>query len=62
MLRQVRGLFTSVPGFSAEVGGHTDNIGTEAYNLKLSDARAAAVRTWLVKHGVAAAGELPERV
>jgi len=55
MLKQVLALFTRAPGFSAEVGEHTDNIGTPEYNAKLSDARAAAVKSWLVGHGVAAA-------
>jgi outer membrane protein OmpA-like peptidoglycan-associated protein len=55
VLKQVLALFTGTPEFAAEVGGHTDNIGKPPYNLKLSDARAAAVKTWLVGHGVAAA-------
>ncbi|HJW40803.1 MAG TPA: OmpA family protein [Rhizomicrobium sp.] len=55
VLRQVLALFTGTPAFSAEVSGHTDNVGTPAYNMKLSDARAAAVKAWLVSQGVAAA-------
>lgn len=35
-----------------EVQGHTDNVGDDAYNQKLSEQRAQAVRTWLVAHGV----------
>ena len=37
-----------------EVSGHTDNRGKKALNQKLSENRAAAVKAWLVKHGVAA--------
>jgi outer membrane protein OmpA-like peptidoglycan-associated protein len=34
------------------VGGHTDNVGSEALNAKLSAARANAVKTYLVSKGV----------
>jgi len=37
-----------------EVGGHCDSDGSDAYNLKLSDRRAKAVRDYLVKMGVPA--------
>ena len=37
------------------VEGHTDNVGGGDYNQKLSDARAASVRNWLVPHGIEAA-------
>lgn len=36
-----------------EVGGHTDERGSDGYNLDLSDRRAASVVTYLSEHGVA---------
>ncbi|MGH8426802.1 MAG: OmpA family protein [Gammaproteobacteria bacterium] len=54
VLQQVLALFTADPTYSAEVGGHTDNVGKPAYNLALSERRAQAVEAWLVAHGVAA--------
>ncbi|MFZ3175979.1 MAG: OmpA family protein, partial [Thiobacillus sp.] len=37
-----------------EVAGHTDSMGSDAYNMKLSRQRAAAVRNFLISRGVAA--------
>ena len=37
-----------------EVAGHTDSIGSDSYNIKLSQRRAEAVRTYLVGKGIAA--------
>ena len=34
--------------------GHTDSVGTDAYNLKLGQRRAAAVKAYLVSQGIAA--------
>ena len=39
-------------GLSFMVEGHTDGKGTPDYNLKLSQARASAVKTYLEKQGV----------
>lgn len=43
-------------GQSAVVEGHTDAIGAADYNQKLSEARAATVRDWLVAHQALPAG------
>jgi outer membrane protein OmpA-like peptidoglycan-associated protein len=40
------------PGIVLEVGGHTDNVGNDASNQKLSENRANAVKATLVKFGV----------
>jgi len=36
------------------VEGHTDSVGTDDDNMRLSQARAEAVRLWIVEHGVVA--------
>jgi outer membrane protein OmpA-like peptidoglycan-associated protein len=33
------------------IEGHTDAIGSDAYNMKLSETRARTVRDWLAVHG-----------
>jgi OOP family OmpA-OmpF porin len=48
------------PEQRVEVAGYTDNRGSRAYNEKLSQRRAKAVRSYLVEHGVAA-GRLTAR-
>jgi OOP family OmpA-OmpF porin len=40
------------PTNQIEVAGHTDAVGTAAFNQSLSQHRAAAVVDWLVAHGV----------
>ncbi|WP_293396804.1 OmpA family protein [Nevskia sp.] len=37
----------------AEIAGHTDNVGSPAFNMTLSKQRAAAVREYLIAKGVA---------
>jgi outer membrane protein OmpA-like peptidoglycan-associated protein len=43
------------PDVNVEVGGHCDSDGSDAYNLKLSQRRANAVRDYLIRKGVPAA-------
>ena len=40
------------PEAKISLEGYTDNIGSDAYNLKLSEKRADAVKEYLVKHGI----------
>jgi len=42
------------PGLRIEIQGHTDSIGSAAYNMKLSERRAQAVADYFAKHGIAA--------
>lgn len=41
------------PTMKIEVGGHTDNVGDDAFNMKLSHDRAKSVREYLVNAGIA---------
>ncbi len=53
VLRQVATLLTQDPALKLEIQGHTDNVGSDAYNQPLSEARAHSVVTWLTQHSVA---------
>jgi len=52
-LSRVVGIVLSHPGLRMEVEGHTDSVGSDSYNLQLSERRAASVRAYLVSAGVA---------
>ncbi len=52
ILDEVAGVLQDNPKITIDVQGHTDNVGADAYNMKLSQARADAVRAYLVAHGV----------
>jgi len=54
VLDQVAQSLVDNPDVNVEVGGHTDHIGSAAANLRLSEARANAVRDYLIGKGVAA--------
>jgi outer membrane protein OmpA-like peptidoglycan-associated protein len=52
-LARVAGLLLSQPGLQLQVEGHTDSVGDESYNQRLSENRAGSVRTYLVAQGIA---------
>jgi len=52
-LAKISGIILSHPGLRLEVDGYTDSIGSDSYNMKLSDERADAVRTYLTGQGIA---------
>ena len=41
------------PGVTIEMGSHTDRVGTEEYNMDLSDRRAKSVVDYLIEAGIA---------
>jgi len=53
-LAKVSGILLAYPGLKIQVEGHTDAIGSDEYNLKLSQQRADGVRDYLVTQGVPA--------
>jgi outer membrane protein OmpA-like peptidoglycan-associated protein len=53
-LAKVAGIVSGHPGLRLDVEGHTDSIGGEEDNQRLSEQRAAAVRDYLTQQGMAA--------
>lgn len=53
LLDTLHDIVSRCPGLIVEVGGHTDNVGSDAANQRLSERRAAAVVTYLTDKGVA---------
>lgn len=53
-LNEIIQMLEDNPNVSIELGAHTDMIGNENYNLRLSERRAKAVVDYLIQHGVAA--------
>lgn len=51
-LAKVGGILLAYPGLKIQVEGHTDSVGTDEYNQKLSEARAGSVREYLTGQGV----------
>ncbi len=51
-LARVSGVLLSHPGLNVAVEGHTDNVGTDSSNQRLSELRASSVQTYLVRQGI----------
>jgi OOP family OmpA-OmpF porin len=52
ILNRAVALLSGYPNVKVEIDGHTDSIGSEAYNMKLGQQRADAVKVYLVNHGI----------
>jgi OOP family OmpA-OmpF porin len=53
-LNELAALLKAHPEWHLTIEGHTDNAGTPQQNLVLSQKRADAVRTWLIRQGIPA--------
>ena len=51
-LTQIAEVLKKYPDIDIMVEGHTDDVGQEQYNQRLSDRRALAVYTYLVSQGI----------
>jgi outer membrane protein OmpA-like peptidoglycan-associated protein len=51
-MAKVSGILLAYPGLKIQLEGHTDAIGTDEYNQKLSEERAQSVRDYLLSQGV----------
>jgi outer membrane protein OmpA-like peptidoglycan-associated protein len=52
-LAKVAGIVSGHPGLKLAVEGHTDSVGNDDYNQKLSEQRGGSVRDYLVGQGMA---------
>jgi OOP family OmpA-OmpF porin len=54
ILDEVAEALVANPQINVEISGHTDSMGSDEYNQRLSESRAASVVAYLVEKGVAA--------
>jgi len=52
ILNRIAGILMTLKGYTIAVYGYTDDIGTQTYNLQLSQRRAEAVRDFLMQTGI----------
>jgi outer membrane protein OmpA-like peptidoglycan-associated protein len=53
LMKDIATTLKNTPTWTLQINGHTDSIGEDAYNQKLSSERAAAVAAALVEDGIA---------
>jgi outer membrane protein OmpA-like peptidoglycan-associated protein len=51
-LARISGIILAYPSLKLEVEGHTDSIGSDELNMKLSEHRASSVRDFLIQSGI----------
>jgi outer membrane protein OmpA-like peptidoglycan-associated protein len=49
---RVAGIHATHPDLHIEVEGHTDSVGSDAYNQKLSERRAESVKSYLLQQKI----------
>ena len=52
ILNRIAGILMTLKGYTIAVYGYTDDVGTQTYNLQLSQRRAEAVRDFLMQTGI----------
>ena len=52
-LAKVAGIVSGHPGLRLDVEGHTDSVGGDEYNQRLSEQRGTSVRDYLIQQGMA---------
>lgn len=51
-LAKITGIVLAHPGLRLDIEGHTDSVGSDEFNQKLSEQRAQAVRDYLTQQGI----------
>lgn len=57
-LQKVGAVINGYPNVPVRIEGHTDAKGADDYNMKLSESRAASVKSWLVRNAGVDAGRI----
>jgi len=52
VLKNILSILNAYPDWDIKITGHTDNVGPEESNKKLSTERAKAVMDWFIKNGI----------